>query len=465
MTSTGMYVLQGVDPAAVGAAPFDVKVVDIYNDNQVLFTPTQVAQMGGGPGGSLLLGYFSIGEAEDYRAYFNSIPKAALGPENPQWPGDYQVAFWTPEWKAVATAYLDNVLNAGYDGMYLDVVDEYQLAWAKANDPSGNPAQDMANLVKYLADYAHARAPNFQIWANNSEELLSNSTYFNAIDGMFKEDLYYTDSGAKQPLSETQASLQLLKPMLDAGKPVIAIEYVSSATKVSDVEAQAAHDGVGYYTADINLNGISYTGVQPGQVIHEDWNDYGLVSGTTTTTTTTTTVPTTTTPTNTVPTTTTTLVADVTLNGTTANDTLTGGAGNDHLYGKAGNDLLSGGAGSDWLEGGKGNDTLTGGLGADSFVFRESGTKNTDTITDFQSGVDHIALDHAVFTNAGPLGTLADAAFWQGTKPHDSSDHVIYDSGTGSIYYDADGIGGASKILVAHVAAGTVLTHADFIVI
>ena len=75
-----MYVLQGVDPAAVAAAPFDVKVVDIYNDSQVLFTPAQVAQMGGGPGASLLLGYFSIGEAEDYRAYFNSIPQAALGP-------------------------------------------------------------------------------------------------------------------------------------------------------------------------------------------------------------------------------------------------------------------------------------------------------------------------------------------------------------------------------------------------
>ena len=89
MTVSGMYQLQGVDPAAVGAAPFDVKVVDIYDDNQNLFSKAQVTQMGGGPCAAMLLGYFSIGEAENYRAYFSSIPTAALGPENPQWPGDY----------------------------------------------------------------------------------------------------------------------------------------------------------------------------------------------------------------------------------------------------------------------------------------------------------------------------------------------------------------------------------------
>ncbi len=44
-----MYVLQGVVPYEIAAAPFDVKVIDIYNDNGQLFTAAQVAQMGGGP--------------------------------------------------------------------------------------------------------------------------------------------------------------------------------------------------------------------------------------------------------------------------------------------------------------------------------------------------------------------------------------------------------------------------------
>lgn len=440
MPHTGMYVLQGVVPSEVATAPFDVKVIDIYNDAGTPFTATQVAQMGGGPGSSLLLGYFSIGEAEDYRDYFSTIPQAALGPENPQWDGNYQVAYWTPEWRTVATAYIDKMLAAGYDGVYFDVVDEYQQAWAKANAPGGaaGAEQAMADLVAYLADYAHAINPNFKIWANNAEELLANNTYFSHLDGMYKENLYYTDSGAKQPLSETQASLDLLHKMIDAGKDVIAIEYVSSQTAIADVQAQAAHDGVGYYTADIDLNGISYSGVLPGQYIHADWD---------TTTSATPPPP---------------APVDLVLMGDSAVNTLTGGNGNDKLYGQSGNDILSGNAGNDRLDGGKGNDKLTGGTGADTFIFNASGSKNVDKILDFEHGVDKIALDHLAFGAAGPVGGLADSAFWEGSRAHDANDHVIYNAATGAVYYDPDGTGRAGQVQIATVLLGTHLDHSDF---
>ena len=51
----GIYVLQGVVPAQIAAAPVAVKVVDLYDDNGQLFTAAQVAQMEAGNG--LLLGY------------------------------------------------------------------------------------------------------------------------------------------------------------------------------------------------------------------------------------------------------------------------------------------------------------------------------------------------------------------------------------------------------------------------
>lgn len=445
MPHTGMYVLQGIVPSEIAAAPFDVKVIDIYDDNGNVFTPSQVAQMGGGPGSSLLLGYFSIGEAEDYRDYFSSIPQAAMGPENPQWQGNYQVAYWTPEWRTVATTYIDKMITAGYDGVYFDVVDEYQQAWAKANAPGGaaGAEQAMADLVAYLADYAHAKNPNFKIWANNAEELLSNSTYFSHLDGMYKENLYYTDSGSKQPSSETQASLDLLHKMIDAGKDVIAIEYVSTQTAIADVVAQAAHDGVGYYTADIDLNGISYSGVLPGQYIHADW-------GTITTAT----------PPPPPP-----APVDLVLTGDSANNTLAGGVGNDKLYGQGGNDSLSGNAGNDWLDGGKGNDKLIGGSGADTFVFNASGSKNVDKIRDFEHNMDTIALGHTVFTGAGPVGELLDSAYWEGSRAHDANDHVIYNPATGAVYYDPDGTGRAAQVQVAMVQLGTHLDHTDFFVI
>ena len=271
MPKTAMYVLQGVDPAVIAAAPFDVKVVEVYTDDGQMFTPAEVKQMGGGPGQALLLGYFSLGEAEAYRDYFASIPSEALGPEDPNWAGDFEVAYWTPEWKGVAEASIDRMVKAGYDGIYFDVVDAFQLPWSQAHAPGGDAAGAMRTLVQELSAYAKAQAPTFKVWVNGAEELLTDKAYVDSIDGLFKENLFYNDDGsAKQPTAETQASLDQLKIAQDAGKDVVAIEYVTGAQKVADVHAQAEAAGMGSYVAKLDLIGIDTEGVLPGQIMHDD---------------------------------------------------------------------------------------------------------------------------------------------------------------------------------------------------
>ncbi|MCD9542596.1 Ig-like domain-containing protein, partial [Photobacterium carnosum] len=79
------------------------------------------------------------------------------------------------------------------------------------------------------------------------------------------------------------------------------------------------------------------------------------------------------------------------------NDHLSGGKGHDILIGDGGNDTLNGGLGNDLLDGGFGNDNLIGGEGKDTFLWSENnfGTDvkpATDTIMDFEKGIDSIAL-------------------------------------------------------------------------
>ncbi|MEO5973551.1 MAG: hypothetical protein ABIP91_09360, partial [Sphingomicrobium sp.] len=62
-------------------------------------------------------------------------------------------------------------------------------------------------------------------------------------------------------------------------------------------------------------------------------------------------------------------------------------------------------------------------------------------------------------------GALAASAFRAGTAAADADDRIIYDSATGSIYYDADGNGAGAQILFAQVAAGLALTNADFLML
>lgn len=78
------------------------------------------------------------------------------------------------------------------------------------------------------------------------------------------------------------------------------------------------------------------------------------------------------------------------LNGGSGSDLLKGAGGRDVLTGGSGNDKLKGDAGHDILIGGTGRDSLVGGSGADRFVFERG--DGSDTITDFQIGIDMIKI-------------------------------------------------------------------------
>ena len=154
------------------------------------------------------------------------------------------------------------------------------------------------------------------------------------------------------------------------------------------------------------------------------------------------------------------------LTGSATSNTITGNAGANVLSGLAGSDRLSGLAGNDRLIGGAGNDLLTGGAGKDAFVFNAAlRSENADRIVDFRVVDDTILLENAIMRKVGSPGRLKADAFVVGTKAQDAEDRIIYDRGTGKLYYDADGIGAAKAVLLAQLTKGLKMTYADFLVI
>ena len=146
--------------------------------------------------------------------------------------------------------------------------------------------------------------------------------------------------------------------------------------------------------------------------------------------------------------------------GDDGNDTLSGGVGKDALDGGNGDDTLLGGNGKDIMEGGAGADTLKGGRGSDTFVFADL-TGGPDTITDFKSHLDKIAIDFV----PGAAETLdANDFFLSGdpSGPASGQEALIYDKATGVLSYDADGTGGADGVEVAHLKPGAMLSKGDF---
>ena len=65
------------------------------------------------------------------------------------------------------------------------------------------------------------------------------------------------------------------------------------------------------------------------------------------------------------------------------------------------------------------------------------------------------------------LGVLARGAFSAGLTGEalDASDRIIYEMGTGRLYYDSDGTGLAERIRIATLDSDLALTNRDFLVV
>ena len=152
--------------------------------------------------------------------------------------------------------------------------------------------------------------------------------------------------------------------------------------------------------------------------------------------------------------------------GNALDNVIAGNAANNDLRGEAGRDKLLGGAGDDDLSGGLGADTLTGGAGADWFIFDAAlSAANVDRITDYSVIDDTILLENRVFTAFATTGILDWGAFNVGTAATQSDDRIVYDPGSGRLWYDVDGVGGSDQILFATLPKRLSLTAGDFIVV
>lgn len=235
-----VYQISDVDANDIAGVSADLAVIDYASDGdeETAFTPADLRRMKTRPDGGTkkVVCYMSIGEAEDYRYYWNDSWQPGLSPAwldalNPDWPGNFKVRFWDQEWQAVIfghpNAYLDKILAAGFDGVYLDIIDAFEY-WRDDKGERPTAAADMIAFVGRIAAYARARNPEFLIIPQNGEALLEDPGYRSIISIQAKEDIFFGEEGdgkvnPKQAVKECLGYLALAR---QAGIAVIAVEYV-----------------------------------------------------------------------------------------------------------------------------------------------------------------------------------------------------------------------------------------------
>ncbi len=263
---------RGIDPFEIAASPFDLVVIDIRPDvlygTEFTFSRADVAMMQRKPDGGrrVVIAYMSVGEAEDYRHYWqaawtsdSAVRPRWIGPENPRWRGNFPVRFWEPAWQAILFGapdrYLDRIIDAGFDGVYLDRIDVYQEYLSEY--PAAE--RDMIALVGALSGYARSRNPKFLTVLQNAEELTPKPRVRAAIDVFAKEDLFYgiEHDGRRNSRAAVATSLAPMRALKRAGIKILLVEYPQDAAAAGDIRARAAPEGFAVLLADRKLRRLA----------------------------------------------------------------------------------------------------------------------------------------------------------------------------------------------------------------
>ena len=122
---------------AIRSTNYDLVIMDLFfNDgNEFTIEEIELLRQKENGGTRLVVAYMSIGEAEEYRYYWkdawNTTYPSWLDRENPDWEGNFKVKYWNEEWQNIIfgneDSYLDRIVAAGFDGVYLDIIDAFEF--------------------------------------------------------------------------------------------------------------------------------------------------------------------------------------------------------------------------------------------------------------------------------------------------------------------------------------------------
>jgi cysteinyl-tRNA synthetase, unknown class len=231
-----------------------------------------------GKAGRKVVAYISIGEAEDYRPYWqshwgsngnrNPSAPAWLGIENPDWKGNYQVKYWNADWQKLMLPAIDDAMAHGFDGVYLDIVDGFETYEQGADgylDDRMNPEtkqtyrRDMVDWVKAIAARARAKNPAALVIPQNGSQLVANKDFIEVINVQGIEDLF-TNGNKLQPASHTNEILGHLKTLALAKKLVLLIEYPKTPERQALSKKLAKENDLVWLVTDRQLKTLGESG-------------------------------------------------------------------------------------------------------------------------------------------------------------------------------------------------------------
>jgi uncharacterized protein (TIGR01370 family) len=222
----------------------------------------------------LAISYISIGEASDSRYYSehvfgNSEPgteNLLLGKDPAGWEESSLVRYWDSKWRAITMAYVDRIIQNGFDGILMDWVEAYgtdpvkEAAKAKGIDPIG----EMIRFIGDIAKHAKSQNPDFKLMALNGCDLSIYADYHDHIDAIVQEHVLYAGDYPSKTMGDISIDPQTfqfyfenLKRFQNAGIPIFHIEYAQKPENIAAAHGFGAQHGFRTYVTTLLLDSLA----------------------------------------------------------------------------------------------------------------------------------------------------------------------------------------------------------------
>ncbi len=296
---TWMYQIQDLDTdeaiEALADTTYPLLVVepgntikDISFDSHRMLTMLQTMPDGKG---RLVLAYVDIGQAEDWRTYWqedwvpptsrkHGYPDFLIAVDPDGWEGCYPVAYWDRRWKNIwlgSDGIITELAEMGFDGVYMDWIEAYDDEQVRKNalESGIDPAVEMIKFIEEIRAAGRKIIPDFLIVPQNAPFLIDKAPerYERAIDALAVEDTWFHgkshadwddqeagDIGNRDNDTwSTENRLLQYKKYLQRGLPVFSVDYCIKKSNAKKVYQEARTANLRPLVTRISLSRISET--------------------------------------------------------------------------------------------------------------------------------------------------------------------------------------------------------------
>jgi len=252
----------GANPPASSLSQFDRLVLESEN-----IRPSELKNLK--QHGSATYAYLSIGEVSPQRTWADLIQPAWIKGTNTHW-NSTVMDLTSDGWQSFVLQRVDLLLQQGYDGLFLDTMDSYQLF---AKDSASLAAQQtaLANLINQIK----RRHPSIKLISNRGFEVMNKiGRHLEAVAAESLYSRWNNAAGNYEPVPEADRQwlyTKLVEAQRAHNIDVIAIDYVAPAerSKAREVANQITSLGFVPWVANPSLDyvGVSNLEVIPREVI------------------------------------------------------------------------------------------------------------------------------------------------------------------------------------------------------